>query len=501
MKRKVFIFLLSLSFSCHLAVAQDAQKSQLQQRAETEFENHHPNTARYTYIRAYEDYFQKGQMKQGIECAAKAMELYIKDNNYQEAFDLLRTVDQAIVAQVSDGSKQAALRYLNTKERYQLYMRFKKPSSAKDQLNAMEAFAKTTTDEDIKNDLLYTKAIYYYTIGQSAQGNAVFKEMADKLTASKEYGKVDEVYKTLIANGRKSGSASIVAESYRSYMDWKDSVNAKKLADETGALKKQIAENEASIAEKDSSLTTRQVIIIGLGILAAALAAALALGAIVLLRFIVQNRSLKKNLKLSNESGALKAKFISNISAQMEPTLKKLDSRQPEVKALQDFANHIQTLAGLENSNDEEILLEDTSIPQFCEGLVEQIRNKVKTGVKLAVDAPKMSASINKEYVSHILLHLLNNAAQYTPEGGQVKLEFKKRGAHKVQFLVSDTGEGIAEEKRENVFKPFLEIKDLATGDGLGLPICKQMALKMNGDLDIDPEYTRGARFVLDLHV
>ncbi|MBQ8712136.1 MAG: HAMP domain-containing histidine kinase [Prevotella sp.] len=500
MKRIVFTLLLSLSFGCGVAVAQDAQKSQLQQRAETEFQNHHPNTARYTYIRAYEDYFQKGQMKQGLECAAEAVELYIKDSSYQEAFDLLRTVDQAIVAQVKDGSKQAALRYLNTKERYQLYMRFKKPTSAKEQLNAMESFASNTSDEEIKNDLLYTKALYYYTIGQSAKGNAVFKEMADKLTASKEYGKVDEVYKTLIANGRKSGSANIVAESYHSYMDWKDSVNARKLADETGALKKQIAENEASIAEKDSSLTIRQAIIIGLGILAAALAAALVLGAIVLLRYIVQNRKLKKNLNLSNENNALKAKFISNISAQIEPTLQKLDSRQPEVKALLDFSEHIQTLSKLENASDEEIELEDTQIPQFCEGLMDQIRHKVKSNVKLTVEAPKMSAMINREYVSHILLHLLNNAVEYTPEEGHIRLEFKKRGAHKFQFLVSDTGQGIPEEKRDDVFKPFLEIKDLTTGDGLGLPICKQMALKMNGDLDIDPEFTKGTRFVLDLH-
>ena len=80
-------------------------------------------------------------------------------------------------------------------------------------------------------------------------------------------------------------------------------------------------------------------------------------------------------------------------------------------------------------------------------------------------------------------------------------MDFKKRGAHSQQFLVSDTGEGIPEEKRDDVFKPFLEIKDLTTGDGLGLPICRQMALKMNGDLDIDPEFTKGTRFVLNLHV
>ena len=63
----------------------------------------------------------------------------------------------------------------------------------------------------------------------------------------------------------------------------------------------------------------------------------------------------------------------------------------------------------------------------------------------------------------------------------------------------TDTGEGIPEEKREDIFKAFLEIHDLTKGDGLGLPICKQMALKMNGDLNVDPAFTKGTRFVLEL--
>jgi signal transduction histidine kinase len=111
-----------------------------------------------------------------------------------------------------------------------------------------------------------------------------------------------------------------------------------------------------------------------------------------------------------------------------------------------------------------------------------------------------MSAEINKEYVSHILLHLLGNAAEYTPAGGSIQLEFKKRGPRSFQFLVSDTGEGIAAEHRDDIFKPFLEIRDLTQGDGLGLPICRQMAQKMNGDLYVDAQYTKGARFVLELH-
>ncbi len=413
------------------------EKSDLHKRAEAADPKEHIATARSLYIHAFNDYYNRGQMKLGVECATKAASLYYsRENYYKEAFDLLRRADDAINSSQKDSqAEKAAMHYLVTKERLNMYIKLRKSDSAKDQLNIMESQANQSGDENVKNDLLYTKAIYYYTFGMNAQGNAVFKEMADKLTASKEYDKVDEVYQTLISNGRKSNNANMVAQSYSNYIAWKDSTSAIKHADEIAALKKQIADNEATIADKDSSLSTRWFFIIGLCILAAALAAALVIGGIVLMRFILLDRKQKKTIRLANESNALKAKFISNISAQLQPTFKKLDSKQPEVKALLDFSEH-----------------------------------------------------------------LLTNAAEYTPAGGSISLDFKKRGPHSYQFLVSDTGSGIPEEKREDIFKPFLEIRDLTTGDGLGLPICKQMALKMNGDLDIDPKFTKGTRFVLDLH-
>ena len=491
--------LLAVLLVCSTAVMAQ-QKSRLEQQAADAAAKGSVATARYTYIRAFEDYANKGQLRQATECGAKATALYYKENYYKEAFDLLRRIDQTIAAQEKSSVKRAALHYLTSKERMQMYMKMRRAASVKEQIDQMATHANTSDNDEVKNDLLYNKAIYYYTFGMNQQGNAVFREMADKLTATKEYDKVDEVYRTLIANGRKSGSASLVAESYASYMAWKDSVSAIKVADTIKALHQQIGDHEATIADKDGTLATRQAIIVGLGILAAVLAAALVLGAVVLLRFVLLTRKLKKNLRLSNESNALKAKFISNISAQMEPALKRLDSRQPEVRAMLDFTSHIQTLSELENAGSDDVELEEVPLQPFCEALAEQVRPKLKSGVELVVNVPKMSAKIYKPYVEHILGHLLGNAAEYTPEGGHVKLEFKKRGAHTHQFLVTDTGAGIAEERREDVFKPFLEIKDLTKGDGLGLPICKQMALKMKGDLDIDAAYTKGTRFVLDLH-
>ena len=498
--KKVFILLFAVCFSMGVSYAQQATKSELHQRAESELEKGSVAGARYNFIRAFEDYTRQGQLKVAMECAARGNALYYKENYWKEAFDLLRRADAEIEARGKNAKEKAALHYIITKERLAMYIKLRKSDSAKDQLGLMETQVTYAADDALKNDLLYNKAVYYYSFGQNAQGNEVFKEMATKLTASKQYDKVDEVYKTLIANARRSGNANMVAQSYSNYLAWKDSVNTLKHADEIGALKKQIADNEAKIDDQASSLTARQAIIVGLCILAAALAAALVLGGIVLMRYILLTRKQKKQINLANENNALKAKFISNISAQLNPTLHKLDAKIPEVKALLDFSEHIATLSDLENTIDEDVEKVDVQLTSFCDELVSAIKSKVNTGVTVKTNVPALSVNMNKEYVQHILQHLLTNAAIYTPKDGTIWLDYKKRGAHVHQFLVSNTGEAIPEEKRDDVFKPFTEVKDFTEGDGLGLPICKQMAIKMKGDLDIDPEFTKGTRFVLLLH-
>ena len=183
MNKKVLFLLLNLFFCCAFVSAQEAQKSDLQKRAEAVDPKKNIASARSLYIQAFNDYANKGQIRQGVECAVKATALYYKENFYKEAFDLLRRTDQVITSSKQSSSDKAASHYLVTKERMQMYIKLRKSESAKDQLNIMAAQANQSNDEGVKNDLLYNRAIYYYTFGQNAQGNAVFKELADQLTS------------------------------------------------------------------------------------------------------------------------------------------------------------------------------------------------------------------------------------------------------------------------------------------------------------------------------
>ena len=293
--KRFFAIFLILFLGC---MSLFAEKSELHQQAEAEDAKHHVGSARSLYIRAFEGYAAKGQMEDGVSCGVKAATLYYKENLWKEAFDLLRSIEQSIARSKGTVSSKAALRYQTSKERMQMYMKMRKSDRVKDQLAAMEAYVNQANDEHLKNDLLYHKAIYYYALGQTTQGNAVFKEMAAKLTAEGDYDKVDKVYQTLLANGRQSNNAGMLNQAYSSYMVWKDSVTALKTAAERDSLNQVIANNEQIIADKDDTLSSRQLTISGLIVLVVILAVVLVLGAMVLMRYMVITRKQKKTIEL-----------------------------------------------------------------------------------------------------------------------------------------------------------------------------------------------------------
>ena len=153
--KKVFVLLLAVCFSVGIAQAQQATKSELHQRAESEMQKGSVAGARFSFIRAFEEYTRQGQLKVGMECATRGAALYYKDNYWKEAFDLLRRADAEIDARSKNAKEKAALHYIITKERLAMYIKLRKSDSAKDQLGLMETQVTYAADEELKNDLLY----------------------------------------------------------------------------------------------------------------------------------------------------------------------------------------------------------------------------------------------------------------------------------------------------------------------------------------------------------
>jgi signal transduction histidine kinase len=230
-------------------------------------------------------------------------------------------------------------------------------------------------------------------------------------------------------------------------------------------------------------------------------------------RLKMKNNKLKKGIEIANEHNEMKTKFIHNISSQIAPVIDNINETvdgmsasanekgavKGQTTALTTFMDHIQELSELESTLDTPYEMGDIQVGSFCNELGEKLNPLLVDGVTVAVEAPKLLIKSNKEQLERLLMHLLSNAAEFTKEG-HIRLEYKRRGAHTHQFIVSDTGCGVAEELRDDIFKPFKQVDNLANGDGLGLPICNLIAMKLNGSLSLDTSYKKGCRFVLELH-
>ena len=111
-------------------------------------------------------------------------------------------------------------------------------------------------------------------------------------------------------------------------------------------------------------------------------------------------------------------------------------------------------------------------------------------------------ARADPERVTQILVNLLSNAIKFTPSGGHISADCAVAD-ETVTLRVSDTGLGIATEKHETIFEPFIQLKEgLAereSGVGLGLAISRDLARAMNGDLSLESSAGKGARFTLSL--
>jgi signal transduction histidine kinase len=111
-------------------------------------------------------------------------------------------------------------------------------------------------------------------------------------------------------------------------------------------------------------------------------------------------------------------------------------------------------------------------------------------------------ARADRARVTQILVNLLSNAIKFTPPGGHISASCAAL-ADTVTLWISDTGIGIAPEKQEAIFEPFIQLKETfagrESGVGLGLAISRDLARAMNGDLTVESAEDKGARFMLSL--
>ncbi len=98
--------------------------------------------------------------------------------------------------------------------------------------------------------------------------------------------------------------------------------------------------------------------------------------------------------------------------------------------------------------------------------------------------------------IQQIFFNLILNAMEAMPKGGEISITSRQE-AENVVVLVEDTGPGILEDQREEIFEPFVSSKE--KGLGLGLTVSYGVVIAHGGSLTLLPSDGKGARFKLSL--
>ena len=96
-----------------------------------------------------------------------------------------------------------------------------------------------------------------------------------------------------------------------------------------------------------------------------------------------------------------------------------------------------------------------------------------------------LKVNTDPTFVKRIVTNLVNNAIQAMPDGGELGLSAQKK-EECVVITVSDTGQGIPEHVKANLFKPLTTTK--AKGQGLGLAVVKRLVEALNGKVSFESE-------------
>lgn len=132
----------------------------------------------------------------------------------------------------------------------------------------------------------------------------------------------------------------------------------------------------------------------------------------------------------------------------------------------------------------------------------------IKQGIALSktVDQRVPVMRSDGEALRKIILNLVSNALKFTDEGGTVSVDARlAEGGHAVVVRVADTGIGIAQRDREQVFSKFTQAGSQratgSAGSGLGLFLVKSLTEKLGGRVAVDSEQGRGSVFTVEVPV
>ena len=189
-----------------------------------------------------------------------------------------------------------------------------------------------------------------------------------------------------------------------------------------------------------------------------------------------------------------------------EKQIKSLKTIESSGRHLLDLINDILDLSKIE-AGKLDMQFEMCAVGDICQAslqLIKGMAHQKKQNITFSMNPSAITARADARRLKQILVNLLSNAVNFTPEGGKLGLEVKGSDEENlVRFTVWDQGIGIKSENLPKLFKPFMQLDSSLSrqysGTGLGLSLVQRMAELHGGRIQVESVYGEGSRFTVTL--
>ena len=144
-----------------------------------------------------------------------------------------------------------------------------------------------------------------------------------------------------------------------------------------------------------------------------------------------------------------------------------------------------------------DIVMGRVDVPQLCREVIATFSHKKRdSAVELRFDenSPQIVIDADKNRIVQVLSNFLTNALKFTTKGS-ITLSYTLEDENQVRFCVTDTGKGIPDEQKHEIFNRFVKLDSFVQGAGLGLSICQSLVKRMGGKIGVESREGEGSCF------
>ncbi len=239
-----------------------------------------------------------------------------------------------------------------------------------------------------------------------------------------------------------------------------------------------------------------------------------------------QAKELSIQKERAEESTKLKSQFLARVSHELKTPLNsiigltdliiaKSDLHQKDKERLKVIQRSGKRLIDLINNLLDYSQIESGKLkPEYSEFSLNEFLNEIVYEMEPLVIQKKLKLLVNKKYDSdlriysdkeklfQVFINLIGNAIKFTEEGF-VEFTIIKEDTDYIKFIISDTGIGIADSKKDIIFEEFRQADGSSSrkfgGTGLGLSISKKIVELLGGNIWFESKLNVGTKFYVQI--